>query len=73
MRTCTEGKTDRILDRRPNIESGTPIVIERKGAEVKISRVDPPTKLDRLVERPDFLKVDPEELVHIDWSSEWRP
>ena len=61
----------KLLDRV--IESGIPIVIERKGTELKISRVEPPSKLSRLVERPEFLKVDPDELIHVDWSTEWTP
>jgi hypothetical protein len=29
--------------------------------------------MDRLQRRPEFLKTDPEDLVHLDWSDEWRP
>lgn len=60
----------KLLDRV--IESGTPIVIERKGKELKISPVEPPAKLSRLVARPDFLTVDPDALIHVDWSHEWK-
>jgi hypothetical protein len=30
-------------------------------------------KLDRLVERPDYLRCKPEAIVHLDWSKRWRP
>jgi hypothetical protein len=33
----------------------------------------PVGRLDRLVARPDFIKGDPEDLVGLDWSHEWRP
>ena len=29
--------------------------------------------IDRLAKRPETLLTDPEELVHLDWSKEWRP
>lgn len=61
----------KLLDRV--IETGIPIVIERKGTEVKITRAEPASKLSRLVARPEFLKVDPDDLVHVDWSPEWKP
>ena len=59
----------RILDRV--LATGEPIVIERKGHRLKIIPADRPGRLDRLDERA-YLKVDPEEIVEIDWSSEWR-
>lgn len=49
-----------------------PVEIERHG---KILRIVPPedsSKLDSL-KRRDYLRVDPEELVHIDWSDTWKP
>ena len=30
-------------------------------------------KLQRLISRPDAILADPQEIVHIDWSQEWRP
>jgi prevent-host-death family protein len=55
------------------LETGAPIEVERKGKRLRIVPVEPRSKLDRLVKRPDFFKVDPESIVHLDWSSEWRP
>lgn len=60
----------RILDRV--LETGVPVEIERHG---KVLRIVPPedcSKLDSL-RRRDYLKVDPEEFVHIDWSDTWQP
>lgn len=48
------------------IETGQPLVVERNGHKVVIER-------SPLVSRPDFVKGDPEDLVHLDWSGEWRP
>lgn len=55
------------------IETRIPIEIEIKGKRLLISPVESPSKLDRLEEHPGFMVGDPEDLVHLDWSSEWRP
>lgn len=59
----------RLLDQVA--ETGRPLVIERKGRRLRIVREDSGRRLDRLV-RHDCIKHDPESLVHIDWSEEWR-
>lgn len=73
--TATQLRKDiyRILDQV--LETGTPVEIERKGHRFKIVLDEPRsgTKLENLVRRDDFLKCDPAELVHLDWSSEWKP
>jgi hypothetical protein len=61
----------RILD--GVLETGVPVEVERRGQILKIVLEEPRSKLDRLVERRSFIKGDPDELVHLDWSSEWRP
>lgn len=61
----------RILDQV--LDTGVPIEIERRGKLLKIVAVESPAKLDNLVERPDFLQCDPEDIVHLDWLEEWRP
>ena len=61
----------RILDEV--LETGVPVEIERRGKILKIVPGEPRDKLDNLQPRPDFLLCDPEELVHLDWSGEWRP
>lgn len=54
------------------LETGTPVEIKRKGALLKISPVGHHNKLDLLKPHPGFIKGDPEDLVHIDWSNEWN-
>ncbi|MBM2811612.1 MAG: type toxin-antitoxin system Phd/YefM family antitoxin [Chloroflexi bacterium] len=55
------------------LESGVPLEIERNGRRLQVVSADAPSKLDRLVAHPDFIVGDPEDLVHMDWSNEWRP
>jgi len=60
----------RLLDQV--IESGIPLEVERRGRLLRIVPVGG-SPLDHLPRRSDYLKCDPEELVHRDWSGEWRP
>ena len=60
----------RILDEI--LETGVPVEIERKGRLLRILAVEPKSKLANLKWR-DVIVGDPEDLVHIDWSEEWRP
>ncbi len=57
---------DQVLD------TGVPLEIERKGRKLRIAPEPPHVKLDNL-KRRDCLVGDPEEIVHMDWSQEWRP
>ena len=59
----------RVLDRI--LETGTPVEIERKGRLLRIVPVEAQEKLANLRTR-SYLKVDPEEIVHVDWSVAWR-
>lgn len=61
----------RILDEV--LETGVPVEIERRGRRLRIVAVDAPSPLDRLVPRADVIVGDPDDLVHVDWSGEWRP
>lgn len=61
----------RILD--SILETGEPVEIERNGQRLRIVPAEPRSKLDRLVSRPGLILGDPEELVHIEWSDEWKP
>ena len=67
----------RILD--AIIAGGQPVEIDRGGRRLRISLVeddDRPTArrdLDALVARPGALRGDPLDIVHVDWSREWRP
>ena len=53
------------------INTGIPIEIERKGKRIKIGPEKKMKKLDNL-KRRELFKCDPNDLVHIDWSSEWK-
>jgi antitoxin (DNA-binding transcriptional repressor) of toxin-antitoxin stability system len=55
------------------LETGVPVEVERKGKILRIVPPEPKRKLLNLERRPDFLKCDPDEIVHLDWSEEWRP
>jgi len=53
------------------LETGIPLEIKRKG---KILRILPPEGSDKLsnLKKRDIIIGDPDDLVHIDWSSEWK-
>lgn len=55
------------------IQTGIPLEIERKGAVLKIVPVQETSRLARLIVRPDVIKGDPDDLIHMDWSGEWQP
>lgn len=55
------------------LETGAPLEVERKGRLLRIIAEAPRSKLDRLEQRPDFVRGDAADLVHLDWSSEWKP
>jgi hypothetical protein len=57
----------RILDQV--LETGVPVEIERRGKILKIVPTEIPSKLDNLIDRKDFIRGDPADLVHLDWSS----
>jgi hypothetical protein len=60
----------RILDQV--LETGVPVEIERRGKLLRIVCEEAPGRLAGLQPR-DYLRGAPEELVHLDWSDEWRP
>ncbi|QSB13613.1 type II toxin-antitoxin system Phd/YefM family antitoxin [Natronosporangium hydrolyticum] len=61
----------RLLDEV--LRSGEPLEIERGGRRLRLVPVEAPDKLARLQAHPGAIVGDPEDLVHLDWSSEWRP
>ena len=61
----------RILDEV--LETGVPVEIERRGKILKIVSTEPRSKLENLKPNPGYLRCDPEDVVHRDWSAEWRP
>lgn len=54
-------------------KTGVPVEIERAGKVLRIVPAGARNKLAGLKRRKRYLAVDPESLVHIDWSGEWRP
>ena len=61
----------RVLDRV--VDTGQPVDIDRRGRRLRIVAAEPASKLSRLVPRPGYLRVEANDLVHLDWSDEWRP
>jgi hypothetical protein len=61
----------RLLDQV--LETGKPLEIERNGKTLVILPKEQETIWDRLPRRQGFIVGDPDELIHIDWSSEWNP
>ena len=60
----------RLLDRV--LETGEPLEIERNVARLRTAPLERPGRLERLRPHPGFLRGDPDEIVHLDWSDEWR-
>lgn len=61
----------RLLDEV--LETGQPLEIERNGKVLVISPKEELSFWDRLPRREGFIVGDPDELIHMDWSSEWNP
>jgi hypothetical protein len=61
----------RILDEI--LASGQPLDIKRKGHKLRIVPVDQPSGVQSLRPHPGTIAGDPEELVNVDWSSQWKP
>lgn len=61
----------RILDRVA--ETGETVEIIRGERVLRIAVASPRKKMKRLVSRKDYLKGDPEEIVHMDWADPWKP
>ncbi|MGH3851158.1 MAG: hypothetical protein ACRDRT_15950 [Pseudonocardiaceae bacterium] len=63
----------RILD--SVIDTGTPVEIVRNNRVLRIAVVDDRngSRLENLTEHLNAVEGDPADLVHLDWSDEWRP
>ncbi len=61
----------RLLDEV--LETGQPLEIERNGKTLVIAPKEKLSFWDRLPRREGFIVGDPDELIHVDWSSEWNP
>ena len=60
----------RLLDKV--VKTGIPVEIERKGKHLLVSPVRKYRNLSCLEEHPDFIVGNPDDLVHMDWSVEWK-
>jgi hypothetical protein len=54
------------------LETGVPLEVSRRNRRLRIVPVVKGSKLAGL-KRRSVLTCDPEEIVHIDWSGEWKP
>ncbi len=61
----------RLLDRI--LETGVPLEVDRNGRRLRIVPVEAEGRLANLVPQPDYLPGNPQDIVHLDWSAEWRP
>lgn len=64
----------RLLDEV--LETGRPLEIRRNGKILVIAPKEPAEEgsiWDRLPRREGSIIGDPDELIHMDWSSEWNP
>jgi hypothetical protein len=59
----------RLLDRV--LRTGEPIEIDRAGQRLLLVRKEKKGRLNNLIRR-DVIAGDPEDLVHLDWSKEWK-
>ena len=55
------------------LETGRPLEVERHGRRLVIEPAERRARLDRLEPHPGCIAVDPESLVHMDWSDQWKP
>lgn len=71
--TATKLRADvyRLLDEV--LETGQPLEIERNGKILVIAPKEEQSIWERLPRCKGFIVGDPDELIHMDWSSEWNP
>ncbi|MGH2363210.1 MAG: hypothetical protein ACRDGF_00485 [Chloroflexota bacterium] len=50
-----------------------PLEVTRKGRRLRVMPPDQLSKLDRVIAHHDYLASNPDDVIHIDWSGEWRP
>jgi hypothetical protein len=54
------------------IETGLPVDVERNGKTVRIIAIEKKSKLANLKAHHGTIVGDPEDLIHMDWSHEWK-
>lgn len=55
------------------VKTGVPVEFKRKGKRLVIGPAEKKRNLDKLESHPEFIKGDPDDLIHMDWSSKWEP
>lgn len=57
------------------LATGKPLTVKRKNGTVKIVPDQPVSRISKLerLQKHDCIVGDPEDLVHMDWSKEWKP
>ena len=60
----------RLLDEV--LSSHVPLEIVRKGKRLLLLPADRGARLERLEPHPETIMGDAEDLVHMDWSTEWQ-
>ena len=74
MRISDEELKDKLYEVLDEVTTtGRAVEIERRGRILRIEPVEKADKLKNLTPHPDFLKCDPEDIIHMDWSGDWRP
>ena len=74
QQTCYRDTQEDILQLLDKVlRTGEPVEIERRGKRLLISPAEKRRDLDCLEKHPEFIVGNPDDLVHIDWSSEWKP
>lgn len=61
----------KLLDQA--LDTGKPIEVERRGKVLRIAVEKPASKLGSLPRRKQFVRGNAADLVHLDWSDEWKP
>lgn len=54
------------------LKTGVPLEIKRKRRKLRIIPMEKTNRLSNL-KRRNIMQCLPEELVHMDWSKEWKP
>jgi hypothetical protein len=72
MKSITSAELQQNLDPllAEIIDTGIPLEINYQGQRLRITPIQSPNKLDKLVSRPDVIVGDPEDLVGITWEQE---
>lgn len=66
--TELQSNTNNLLDEV--LDTGVPIEVNKKGKKLRIVPVEKSDKLQNLISRPHVIKVNPNDLVNINWYKE---